>query len=91
MIKELSELQKEVHILSKEEKMEEFMFLGLRRMKGISEKRFLNLFQKDIMEVYREKIEKGVQIGVLWRKDGRIGLTERGIDISNMVLTEFLF
>ena len=70
--------------------MEEFMFLGLRRMKGISEKRFLNLFQKDIMEVYREKIEKGVQIGVLWRKDGRIGLTERGIDISNMVLTEFL-
>ena len=91
MIKGLSELQKEVHILSKEEKMEEFMFLGLRRMKGISEKRFLNLFQKDIMEVYREKIEKGVQIGVLWRKDGRIGLTERGIDISNMVLTEFLF
>ncbi len=91
MIKELSELQKEVHILSKEEKMEEFMFLGLRRMKGISEKRFLNLFQKDIIEVYREKIEKGVQIGVLWRKDGRIGLTERGIDISNMVLTEFLF
>ncbi len=91
MIKELSELQKEVHILSKEEKMEEFMFLGLRRMKGISEKRFLNLFQKDIMEVYGEKIEKGVQIGVLWRKDGRIGLTERGIDISNMVLTEFLF
>lgn len=91
MIKEPSELQKEVHILSKEEKMEEFMFLGLRRMKGISEKRFLNLFQKDIMEVYGEKIEKGVQIGVLWRKDGRIGLTERGIDISNMVLTEFLF
>lgn len=91
MIKEPSELQKEVHILSKEEKMEEFMFLGLRRMKGISEKRFLNLFQKDIIEVYREKIEKGVQIGVLWRKDGRIGLTERGIDISNMVLTEFLF
>ena len=91
MIKEPSELQKEVHILSKEEKMEEFMFLGLRRMKGISEKRFLNLFQKDIMEVYREKIEKGVQIGVLRRKDGRIGLTERGIDISNMVLTEFLF
>lgn len=90
MIKEPSELQKEVHILSKEEKMEEFMFLGLRRMKGISEKRFLNLFQKDIMEVYGEKIEKGVQIGVLWRKDGRIGLTERGIDISNMVLTEFL-
>ncbi len=90
MIKEPSELQKEVHILSKEEKMEEFMFLGLRRMKGISEKRFLNLFQKDIMEVYGEKIEKGVQIGVLWRKDGRIGLTERGIDVSNMVLAEFL-
>lgn len=91
MIKEASEIQKEVHTLSKEEKMEEFMFLGLRRMKGISEKRFLNLFQKDIMEVYGEKIEKGVQIGVLWRKDGRIGLTERGIDVSNMVLAEFLF
>ncbi len=90
MIKEPSEFQKEVHILSKEEKMEEFMFLGLRRMKGISEKRFLNLFQKDIMEVYGEKIEKGVQIGVLWRKDGRIGLTERGVDVSNMVLAEFL-
>lgn len=88
--KEKIGLQRDIQILSKKERMEEFMFLGLRQMKGISEHKFLELFQVNVMELYGNKVESAIQMGMLWRKNGRIGLTERGIDVSNIVLAEFL-
>lgn len=88
--KEKIGLQRDIQILSKKERMEEFMFLGLRQTKGISEHKFLELFQVNVMELYRNKVESAIQMGMLWRKNGRIGLTERGIDVSNIVLAEFL-
>lgn len=88
--KEKIGLQRDIQILSKKERMEEFMFLGLRQTKGISEHKFLELFQVNVMELYGNKVENAIQMGMLWRKNGRIGLTERGIDVSNIVLAEFL-
>lgn len=88
--KEKIGLQRDIQILSKKERMEEFMFLGLRQTKGISEHKFLELFQVNLMELYGNKVESAIQMGMLWRKNGRIGLTERGIDVSNIVLAEFL-
>lgn len=88
--KEKIGLQRNIQILSKKERMEEFMFLGLRQTKGISEHKFLELFQVNVMELYGNKVENAIQMGMLWRKNGRIGLTERGIDVSNIVLAEFL-
>lgn len=88
--KEKIGLQRDIQILSKKERMEEFMFLGLRQTKGISEHKFLELFQVNVMELYGNKVESAIQMGMLWRKNGRIGLTERGIDVSNIVLAEFL-
>lgn len=88
--KEKIGLQRDIQILSKKERMEEFMFLGLRQTKGISEHKFLELFQVNVMELYGNTVENAIQMGMLWRKNGRIGLTERGIDVSNIVLAEFL-
>lgn len=76
--------------LSIEEQMEEFMFLGLRMMKGVSVKGFEEKFEKKYAEVYGEVTEKLVAQGLLEQDGGYVRLTERGIDISNYVMAEFL-
>ncbi|MCI8638388.1 MAG: radical SAM family heme chaperone HemW [Coprococcus sp.] len=79
--------------LTRAEEMEEFMFLGLRKMKGISREVFRNTFGEELECVYGETIRKLRRLGMLEESgDGdRIFLTERGIDVSNAVFVEFLF
>lgn len=77
-------------ILGKKEQMEEFMFLGLRKIKGISITVFEQLFSDSIWNVYGKKIETLCQKELLKTEKDTIWLTEKGIDISNYVLSEFL-
>ena len=76
--------------LSTKEQMEEFVFLGLRKMEGISEREFTENFSMNIEECYGHQIEKLLKEGLLQKRDGRIMLTRRGIDISNYAFAEFL-
>lgn len=76
--------------LSQKEKMEEFMFLGLRMIKGISRNEFLWEFKVPIEQVYQPVIHRLRNGGLLDEKGDRIFLTEYGIDVSNAVLAEFL-
>ena len=76
--------------LTKEDAMEEFMFLGLRRMQGISGTQFENCFGNTIEEIYGDVIEKLEQEKMLEVKEDKIRLTKRGIDVSNYVFCEFL-
>lgn len=70
--------------------MEEFMFLGLRKIKGISVKEFKNLFGRDIHDIYGNILNKMCDNELMQYKDEYYRLTDRGIDVSNMVLAEFL-
>ncbi len=81
----------EVEDLSEEEQMEEFMFLGLRKTAGISCEAFQSAFGRGIFEVYGEQLGNLSDQGLLKISDQRIRLTDRGIDISNYVFSEFLF
>ena len=85
-------VREEMKSLTREEQMEEFMFLGLRMMKGISKKKFLDIFGVTIEDVYGDAIKKLVDEGLLnARNDSdKIYLTERGIDLDNYVSAEFL-
>ncbi|MFQ9514933.1 MAG: radical SAM family heme chaperone HemW [Eubacterium sp.] len=74
-----------------EEQMEEFMFLGLRRMVGISTKEFENKFRKRFGDIYGKVSERLVSQGLLEQNGDFLRLTERGIDISNYVMSEFMF
>lgn len=85
-----SERVMDVEQLQVEDKMSEFMFLGLRRMCGISKKEFERRFQKDIQEVYGENIERLTKQNLLQAEGDRIYLTEYGIDVSNYVFSEFV-
>lgn len=87
---ELEYIQEEKQVLTITEQMEEFVFLGLRKMEGISEKEFKQLFGKEIDECYGMQLERFLQEGLLQRKGGFLSLTERGIDVSNYVFSEFL-
>lgn len=77
-------------LLTLSEEMEEFMFLGLRKMEGVSIRQFEETFSYSMEEVYGKKIEKLEKVGLLGRSKERLWLTERGIDISNAVFVEFL-
>lgn len=88
--KEGDSLLVEQQLLSKKEKMEEFMFLGLRRMEGIRKNQFLERFGEELSGVYGEIIEKQQSQGLLWQDRERLWLTKRGIDVSNVALAEYL-
>ena len=83
-------LRTDITKLSREEKMEEFMYLGLRCTEGVSAMNFLGRFGLSINAVFGVPIEKNIGLGLIELEGDRYRLTERGIDVSNQVLSEFL-
>ena len=82
--------EQETEVLSKREQMEEFMILGLRMQKGVSRAEFLRRFQEELPEAYRDIIDRYKDQGLLKEEGDCISFTERGILISNLVLSEFI-
>jgi len=78
--------------LSTNDQMEEFMFLGLRMMEGVSIAEFEKQFGKPLQEIYGKQISKLEKQGLLQFKEetGRYALTLQGIDVSNQVFVEFI-
>ncbi len=72
----------EEELLTDQAAMEEYFFLGLRKMEGVD----LPLYQ----EIYEKTVENLIKEGLLCLEGNRIHLSERGIDVSNYVLSEFL-
>ncbi|MBQ2744793.1 MAG: oxygen-independent coproporphyrinogen III oxidase [Lachnospiraceae bacterium] len=82
----------ETDVLSDEDKMEEFMFLGLRMMRGISKKEFERQFNVKYDMVYGAVTAKLIKEGLIEASDDNdsLWLTPLGIDVSNMVLSQFI-
>lgn len=72
------------------EDMEEFMFLGLRMIKGVSKNEFKKRFKKDMYDVYGEVISDNIKKGLLKEDEKNVSLTEKGIEVSNWVMSEFI-
>lgn len=87
---ELSEIQEDREVLSHTEQMEEFIFLGLRKIQGISVKEFEIIFGNSLEECYGEGIKRMQDEKLLTLEDGFLKLTEKGIDVSNFVFAEIL-
>lgn len=68
----------------------EFMFLGLRLIKGVSKNEFRLKFNKDINEIFKSQLDECKYYNLLEEKDDNIYLTQKGIDISNIVFEKFL-
>lgn len=78
------------HEVTKKEKMEEEMFLGLRKTQGVSMKGFKEKFDIDIMEVFREELMAHEQKSLLEIKDDSIQLTKQGRLLGNEVFQSFI-
>ncbi len=68
--------------LTEQDIREEYFFLGLRMMRGVRPGKY--------EEHYRKLLDKLVNERLLERKEDRVCLTDRGIDVSNYVFTQFL-
>lgn len=86
----LYEIYDDIQKLSLNDRMEEFMFLGLRKIGGISKAEFEKTFSKNIADVYGKVIQENVLNGLLVDDGDVIKLTDRGVDISNVVMADFL-
>ena len=75
---------------TREEQMEEFMFLGLRRCEGVELDAFYQRFGERIERIYKDTLADLEKKKLIEQVGERIRLTEYGIDVSNMVLSEFL-
>lgn len=84
-------MRKNVQFLEEPQQMEEFMFLGLRKTRGISKKEFRRIFGRDIELVYEKALKKLLEGGLLLEKKDRLYLSKEGVLLSNGVLAEFLF
>lgn len=76
--------------LTKKDKIEEFIFMGLRMNEGINIDVFKERFDTDFYDIYQEVMDKLIKRELV-RFDGKnISLTQKGREISNSVFIEFL-
>lgn len=66
------------------------MFLGLRMMRGVSGSEFLGRFGRNMWNLYAVALKRMEGQGLIEVNTPWVRLTDRGIDVSNQVLCEFL-
>lgn len=89
-VNELLQIRTDMEELSKEDEMSEYMFLGLRKTKGIDITDFKEEFGTDIKDIFGEAIEDNIASGLLIHDGNCLYLSKRGIDISNTVMSDFI-
>lgn len=81
---------KESKILTEQEKLEEEIFLGFRKMKGIDVQNINFKYQIDFDEKYKNILEKYLKLKLIEKTDIGYKLTVQGILVSNVILADFL-
>lgn len=87
---DIESMVKEYHVVTQQEAIEEYMFLGLRMTAGVSILEFEKRFGCRLYDRYVEQISKLEQQKLVARDGDYLKLTDVGIDVSNYVLSEFL-
>ncbi len=78
----------EVQTMENEKK--EYMLLGLRKIDGINIQNFKNKFVDNPIYLYREELNKLVMDKLVNVDENYIKLTNKGIDLANLVWEEFV-
>ena len=83
----LNSIVKNLQQLTERDRMEEFMFLGLRMMEGVSMEKFEQYFGKTYMEVYGKVQKRMEDKRFLINDNGYVKITYFGIDLMNYVMS----
>ncbi len=78
------------HVSTKEEQIEETLFLGLRLMAGIDIASVNERYQINLDEIYPRVFDQLIEKGLLEKQAGRVFLTRRGLMVANDVFEQFL-
>ncbi|MGN1326766.1 MAG: radical SAM family heme chaperone HemW [Clostridia bacterium] len=76
--------------LTNESKMEEYMMLGLRKIEGVNIAEFERKFNKNPIVKYSTILEKLNHEGLIEVNGSNIRLTNKGINLANLVWEEFI-
>jgi len=82
--------RREIQHISREEEMFEWAMLGLRKIEGVDRAAFLKRFGRDFAQVFSGAVSTLVNRGWLELDRGHIRLTDRGLDMQNSALMEFM-
>ncbi|KAF1300158.1 radical SAM family heme chaperone HemW [Enterococcus sp. JM9B] len=80
----------EEEFLTKENQMEEELFLGLRKLEGISKQNFRQKFNVDFHDIYGPVLPELKEKGWLLEEKDTVRLTKTGLFIGNEVFEKFL-
>lgn len=81
---------KTIHeIQNKQEQMKEYMLLGLRKIEGINISDFKNKFIQNPIYIFRKELNKLVKQDLIEINENNIKLTNKGLDLANLVWIEF--
>ena len=75
--------------LSKTDRMNEFVMMGLRLNSGVDIDEFNEKFNENFLKIYEQEIEKNLKSGLIILDDDNLKLTEKGRDLSNQVELDF--
>ena len=90
---ENGQLEKNIIIQEKQEKeeqMKEYMLLGLRKIKGIDILDFQNKFKQNPVKIFKKELDKLTNEELITTNENFIKLTEKGLDLANIVWEEFI-
>lgn len=77
-------------IQNEEQKKKEYMLLGLRKIEGVNIGKFKNKFIDNPIYLYRKELEKLVNEDLIEIDLNNIKLTNKGLDLANLVWKEFV-
>lgn len=80
---------KEIEFLTKKDQINEYIFMGLRKTKGFSYKKFEEIFDLDFLSHYKDEIKKNLDLALVDLDNEYLRLTEKGLDLANQVEIDF--
>lgn len=94
-IKNINEdkLQKNIKVeekQTKEDQEKEFMMLGFRKIEGVNIAKFKEKFIENPLFLYNKELERLANQGLIEVDLNYIRLTNKGLDLANMVFEEFI-
>ncbi len=87
---ELGNIRTIHEIQNKESQMKEYMLLGLRKIEGVKISEFKNKFVDNPIYVFKDSLNKLVNEELIEIDIDEIKLTNKGIDLANIVWEEFI-
>ena len=73
-----------------EDMQKEYMLLGLRKIEGINIQKFKNKFAQNPIFIFKEQLNKLVDEELIIVDGNEIKLTNKGLDLANIVWEEFV-